>query len=311
VKIPRVQSVFRSHLAAVVLALALGLLVGVRLDAGLESIALSSTAAKVYVRPVGEDGKPRLETYVFSPGRFFGPAMADASVAAKSLPDVLKALVPNLAKQNYYPTKDEPNANLAIIVHWGSTQMYETPGGKDRVVEAMNQELSTLNTAIADTGMGDAGALNNVLTENQTNQQSEGNMINFNADLLGYRRDLENQRQKMLPTTEEITMSTELNEERYFVVLMAYDYQLMKKERKTKLLWVTRMSVRAPGNNFTEALPALALAGSDIFGRQLNQMLRVKVPIESGGSVKLHDMKILDSGVKSAVEKAPPEQPAK
>lgn len=49
----------------------------------------------------------------------------------------------------------------------------------------------------------------------------------------------------MMPTSDELTMSVELNEERYFVILMAYDYQHMRREKKPKLLWVTRLSLRA------------------------------------------------------------------
>jgi hypothetical protein len=113
-----------------------------------------------------------------------------------------------------------------------------------------------------------------------------------NAALLGYRRSLEKERTKALPSTQELTMSVELNEERYFVVLMAYDYQFMRREKKPKLLWVTRLSMRSPGNNFTEALPALAFAGADVYGKSLDGLQRVRVN-DREVEVKMEDFKVL------------------
>ena len=42
----------------------------------------------------------------------------------------------------------------------------------------------------------------------------------------------------------------EIESPRYFVVLMAYDFQLMWKEKKHKLLWETRFSINQPHNDF-------------------------------------------------------------
>ena len=97
----------------------------------------------------------------------------------------------------------------------------------------------------------------------------------------------------MVASVQEQTMRMELAEERYFVVLMAYDYQFMKREKKPKLAWVTRLSIRGPGNNFTEALPALALAGAEVYGRNLDSLERIKVRDLPGGEVIMGDLKVI------------------
>jgi hypothetical protein len=60
--------------------------------------------------------------------------------------------------------------------------------------------------------------------------------INRNAALLGYKRSLDRERKKLISSPEELTMNLELNDDRYFIVLMAHEYQYMKKEHKRRLL---------------------------------------------------------------------------
>ena len=51
---------------------------------------------------------------------------------------------------------------------------------------------------------------------------------------------------------------SEIEENRYFVVLMAYDFQLFWKEKKLKVLWETRFSINESRNDFDKALPTIA-----------------------------------------------------
>lgn len=52
----------------------------------------------------------------------------------------------------------------------------------------------------------------------------------------------------------------ELQHNRYFVVLMAYDFQLLWKQKKHKLLWVTHFSISERRNAFDHNLPAISAA---------------------------------------------------
>ena len=118
--------------------------------------------------------------------------------------------------------------------------------------------------------------------------------------LLGYAADLRQLGTGPYVTDREKLLTAELNEERYFVVLMVYDYQAMKKEKRSKLLWTTRLSVRTAGNNFTEALPVLAQAGSHVFGKQVEGLVHAKANLREG-RVTFGEMKIL-----GVVDQAPP-----
>jgi len=62
-------------------------------------------------------------------------------------------------------------------------------------------------------------------------------------------------------------MLNELEEDRYFVVLTALDYRLLVKERKSKMLWETRFSIREHGNAFDARIAGMAARASDYFGR--------------------------------------------
>jgi len=61
-------------------------------------------------------------------------------------------------------------------------------------------------------------------------------------------------------------------------VLMAYDFQIAWKDKKHKLLWVTRMSVRQKGNDFGRALPAMTRYASQYFGQNTKGLIRRPLP---------------------------------
>jgi hypothetical protein len=266
------------------------------------SIAASATAGSDYVRR--RDAKDALqpETYVFAEGKFFSGNTQDGSLARMKLADITKTLATSLAKQNYFPADNIESAQLLIMVHWGTTDIYEDPM-KDINLQAAQDALSAFNAAQEAGGTADPTALNQATSALNMGQQSQLAAINRNAVLLGYARSLEKERREMVTTNAEITMANELAEERYFVILMAYDNQVRLKDRKSKPLWITRLSVRSPGNNFTEALPALARVGADIFGQQHDNLVRVRTPMHRG-SVKLGELEVLGT----ANEKHPPKK---
>jgi hypothetical protein len=82
----------------------------------------------------------------------------------------------------------------------------------------------------------------------------------------------------------------EIEENRYFVVLMAYDFQLMWKQRKHKLLWETRFSIREKDHQFDRDLPAMARYASKYFGQDSHGLVRKEVPL---GRVEIGDVKSL------------------
>ena len=79
-------------------------------------------------------------------------------------------------------------------------------------------------------------------------------------------------------STDRDDLYAEIEENRYFVVLMAYDFQLLWKEKKHKLLWETRFSISERRNAFDKALPVMAQYASQYFGQDSHGLLRARVP---------------------------------
>ena len=275
---------------AVLLAVALASLVVARAGRN-DAVTISATSAPGYVRPLDADGRPVPESYVFAEGQYLGSGSSDASLDRMSFDSLTHVLAVNLAAQEYYPTKDVASANLLIRVFWGATLTYDDPQ-RTLAMDALNSALGAYGATYAANESADPGDINVAMEQIGAGQDSAQAAALRNAALLGYRRTLDRLSRKAMPSPEEVALRTELSEERYFVVLMGYDYQFMRREKKPKLLWVTRLSMRGPGNNFTEALPALAFAGSEVFGRSLDRLQRVRVN-DRKVEVIMGDLKIL------------------
>lgn len=264
------------------------------------SIAASATAGSDYQRPRDAAGALQPETYVFAEGQFLGGGTVDRGLEGTTFTQITRTLAASLAKQNYLPAPDLNSAQLVIMVHWGMTMVSDDPM-KDINLQRAQEALAAFSAAQEANGLADPTALNSATSALGMARQGVQEAVDRNAVLLGFARTLERERRQMMTSTAEITMSNELNEERYFVILMAYDNQTRLKERRSRLMWVTRLSVRSPGNNFTEALPALARVGADVFGRQMDGLVRVKTPL-GRGTVTIGELEVLGQ----ASEKTPP-----
>ena len=267
-----------------VLASAIALLPGARAGTA-EFVTVSATAAKGYVRPIGTDGAPRPETYIVSKGIFFDGSTKDSGLEKTPFIDLAATVGRSLLKQNYFPAKDAQLADLLLVVHWGTTTVYED-ALKDFRATDLHNALTAYNGAVAAAANGgstpDSSELNSLLSSRDTETMSASSFSGYNAKLLGYETALRKKRGEMTVSPEEQTFQNDLAEERYFVVVMAYDYQAMKKDRTRKLLWTTRMSVRAPGTNFKTALPEMSVMAANYFGKQVDDLQRGEVGVKEG-----------------------------
>jgi len=234
-------------------------------------------------------GKPRAESYVFAEGQYFGGKTSDTSLARTEFNEIIQVLAPPLAKQNYFPTKEVKDANLLLMVHWGTTRIFEDPL-KESLVENTNRAFNEYRAVAEPKGIADPSVLNTAILDQRYESAGVHGAIARNAALLGYKTTLQREQHKLFPSPEEQTINEELREERYFIIVMAFDYQLLRKEKKSRLLWITRMSVRSPGNKFEQAIPAIAQAGAEVYGRHVDGLVRVKANAR-GGQVYLGDLK--------------------
>ncbi len=251
--------------------------------------AVSGRTSPDYVRRRQADGTFAPETYAFGKGGVWGGAMKDQSFEKMTFLDVAHVIAQPLAEKNYLPSSDPKNAKLLIMVYWGTTHATEHASDSDaytRMSSIMGGEMHPPTPpALKSTGAKVQGtpasqaelvALAAIEAENRIRDKDDA----LNAAMLGYDSwwfSVANYRDTPLDVFRK-EMLDELEANRYFVVLMAYDFQLMWKEKKHKLLWETRFSVRQRGHNFDEDLAAMADAASKYFGQDSQGLVRTSVP---------------------------------
>jgi hypothetical protein len=257
--------------------------------------AVSSRVSKDYVRTKLADGSFQPEEYAFGEGGRLDGSFRDASIDKLRFMDIARVVTRSLAAQNYRPAKNLSTEKLLVMVYWGTTvvpESFNSTAGNLNYQQAQNT-AGSLEMA-AQGGKGGAGKNAQLATaaalgsagEQLSMENIQREQIDFrNARLLGYDAD-------GLIGTDEGKLSghsgvsgsvheellSEIEETRYFVVLLAYDFQVFRKENKHKLLWEARFSINEAHNDFSKALPAMVQYASRYFGQDSHGLLRTKVP---------------------------------
>jgi hypothetical protein len=285
---------------------ALQLALPAALAGGGEIAAVSSKVSADYSRVKLADGSYQHETYTFGEGGHLAGPSHDETMDDVTFLDVAKVVAEPLRKKNYIPVEDRnpENTKLLIMVYWGTTagtsdasnslayQNLErsqgshappTPppssGANSSAAAAANVNLQVRQNSSFQTVQQQSasdGAMAAVLAENWQRDQADMK----NAMLLGYDTALaELDDVGATPQTRRRDdMITDIEESRYFVVLMAYDYQALWTQKKHRLLWVTRFSVRARGADFEKLLPSMVASASQYFGQDSHGLLRRPLP---------------------------------
>ncbi len=236
--------------AALAAALLLGLFAvpASRAVEGAEGItAVSSQASKDYVRERLPDGAFKPEGYAFGRGGSYGGPFPDATIDSLEFRDIAHVIAAPLAARGYLPSMDPDKTRLLIMVYWGTTVVPDPdPAHEPNVVR---DRLDRQNAALL--GYDADGLI--------------GTEYAAGLELTALRQRARDQR-------------TEIEFNRYFVVLMAYDFQLLWHHKQHKLLWETRFSLNQRDNNFTKALPVMAHYASRYFGEDSGGLVRTAVP---------------------------------
>jgi hypothetical protein len=269
-----------------------------------EIAAVSSQVSSDYSRVKLADGSFQPETYTFGEGGRLAGSARDETIDRLTFLDVAKVIAGPLEKKNFLPVGDRnpEKTRLLIMVYWGTTfgtadgsdslayqnlqrsqgpKQPPTPppastgasgGGGAAANQQARQNAATQNARQA----GEDGAMAAVLAENWRRDQFDMK----NAMLLGYDAALaETSDVGSTPLSRRHEdLVSEIEESRYFVVLMAYDYQALWTQKKHKLLWVTRFSVRERGSDFERLLPSMVTYASQYFGQDSHGLLRRPLP---------------------------------
>jgi hypothetical protein len=246
-------------------------------------VILKAQASEEFVKARALDPSKKIQTYQFMKGNTHVGLTSDPSMREIPFEGILQDLALNLQKQGFYMHKDRSQGDLLIMVHYGVTDVeisYEEMMGYN------TEEEMGLTDEVFSAG-ADGGALDfatmDTLTQASFNMGSSANGATANKNSQYYKAQLlgmERAYSDKISSTEEYELKSMLDEERYFIVLMAYDYPSFKKG-EAKLMWSTRYSIRSLGQSFEEAIQDLNFIASDYFGKNIQGLTKQRATDDS------------------------------
>ena len=268
--------------------------------------AVASRVSSDYVRAKLPDGSFQPEFYSFGEGGKWAGEIDDATIDRLHFIDVARVVAAPLARQKYLPAKDPRATRLLIMVYWGTTAV-PGPASASIAYDQLSAAQANLNgfttSSGTQSGVSNAGPsssaqseLAEAMTMVDIENHQRDNLDLKNARMLGYDSegvigtDYGNNIRGTAFAARRNELISEIEENRYFVVLMAYDFELMWRQRKHKLLWETRFSISERRNAFDKALPLMAQYASRYFGQDSHGLLRTQV---SEGRVEVGEAKSL------------------
>lgn len=270
----------RTLYAVPMAAAALGLLAGCRTPAGTtvvgrtgdgsELTVVYSKAQKGYARAQKPDGSFVPETYVFQNGGNFGGPRVDKTIDALSFDRVSGVIGKVLAGQGYV-AGGEDAPGLLIVVFWGTTIVPNDvmPPGT-RPSDTIREEAAKI-----------AGGRLSFSTRKKSMEEAEmatsgeerivGRVDAQSANVLGYTDEIfrTSPRDPYLKTLQD-----EVESDRYYVVLLAYDDTAAHRFGVHRLLWETRFSIPETGFDFERAFPSMAAIAGRYFGQDSHGLVR-------------------------------------
>ena len=241
-----------------------------------------------------QDPSKEVLTYAFMKGRFHPGTRNDPAMNNMSFSNLVLEIATHLQKQNFLPVPDPHKADLLIVVHYGATS------GQDSFEELQGitslEDYGFGDGAVTSASIGggsvDVSALNAIqdmqfeINKNLTIQQGNQGSMNYMAHLIGMEVAFAGD----IGPREERYLMNLLNEERYFVILMAYDIRKLR-EGDIHLYWTTRYSVRATGQAFGDALKDMNLVAENYFGKNMGKLVKKRVTDKS--RVELGELEVV------------------
>ena len=255
-------------------------------------VFVDSEASAIYNEHKESENGETYETYVFIKGNFYGGDVSDKSLRNVTFEELVGTIGDSMKQRNFYPSASADQGDLLVVVHYGLMSVpqdlgdlfqldMDDPYGEqpfDEDDEEGDEEQIVEDPLINDTYFNDLKRLSELSHNNQAG------MSNIK---LGIGRAL---KRRNITTAEEFDLRAELEAERYFIILMAYDYKKLRSTKKQELLWTTRFSVPSLGTNFEDAYPALARAASSYYGSNLNKYATTSTHFGTG-SVDIRTLK--------------------
>jgi len=267
-----------------------------------DPVAVFSQVYNGYERTRLPDGTFEPEAYTFGKGGKWTRAEDDPEMERFDFYSVARAVAGPLAGLNYLPAKSSDEAELLILVFWGSTDGSRDfdPAGSTNTFSAaaaaysaakFNDEASKSNPDLRDAGTSAASdAYDSALWLSATMNDERDRLDDRNARILGYTEHLSRARfASHFPFAQDII--NEVADSRYYVVLQAYDFKIAVAEKKLKPLWTARISMPEHGNSFADSLDRMLVIAKPFLGQDSRGLKRHQYP---EARVELGPLKVIE-----------------
>ncbi len=272
-------------------------------------VIVSAIANPAYTAHKFGEGRTRAETYVVMQGHYFAGGIADPSIEHMPFRKLAEVFAPELAKRQYWPAKDTKDADLLIVVHWGTTTpkistmemmartnpLPDVTGARENkqmrmdaanaggdFVSAMTAGLNNEDTRLFD--MNELERLGDQVSNDLTSARA--------VQLLGYTKELRRYERLMVSPAEEYSLRLDLTQMRYFIIVRAYDLHALTAADRARPVWTLHLNMSSPGNDFGTAVDRMSVAAVNFVGRSTENVQAV-LPNVPEGKVTIGPLVIL------------------
>lgn len=266
---------------------------GVAADKNPPMTATNTIVNPEYQRTKLADGSFQKETYAFGQGEFSAGRFKDPSIEQLKFNDLARVLADALARKGYVASRNSADTQLLIVVHWGTTIPFQDGASRANMTQLASAMARTADTPIlatptasgappaeAPTGVRSAqeSELTSMLMMQDQFDRMRDRANDRNARLLGYAPELERFDGAIFGPLRQVRadLVDEIEDDRYYVALIAMDFQQLWKKKEKRILWITRFSIRAHGNRFDEQIANMARTASAHFGESTNALIHAR-----------------------------------
>lgn len=279
--------------------------------------SVHSKLAPGYQRPKNKDGTFKRQYYAVSNGGHIPGTAVDSTIEKLQFSQLNGVLSQALAKQNYFLARDAKSADILLVVHWGRTVPLQDAGytaAMNQVAASITQQnfdnRSASSARIAAGGSENASTgdsavdamleaqraagiavINDELTKLAMFNKIRDQANESNARLLGYIDEVNRVNDPIGRGPDYYyDLIGDLEDPRYYLIVTAFDFREMVEQKKQRLLWTTRVSIRAHGSAFDKDFAAMLAKAGRHFGQDSGGLLRRYDP---KGRVDIGDLEVI------------------
>lgn len=252
-----------------------------------DRVAVKAYATGEYTIERARDDSGEVQTYFIAEGKYYPGNTNRPGMEEVSFTEIARDLAFHLKRQNFFSETNKDKGDLLILVHYGVTD-YDPDYMELRSIDSMD-----------DFGFGgvenDDPLLERSVTEEFQAQLYDMQSINQgNTEEVARKARLLGMDELLDPFTPDQRINelwSMLEEERYFIVLQAFDLPLFRQGEK-KLLWSTRYSMRAGAKPFDQAMAELNVVAGEYFGKNMKGLNMKRASDKS--NVELGDVEVIE-----------------